>query len=85
MYVKGLTDCTGCGRLTRPSNATANQFNVPTLKRYGQGMCWPCYRDELRRPPVEQPSEAAVREAFEAFIRARRKRGVPEEGLKVAS
>jgi hypothetical protein len=82
-YVRGLTECLGCGRLTRPSTALANAFNVPTIKRYGGGLCLPCYK--AGQPQIEQPSDAAVREAFEAFIRARRKRGIPEEGLRIAS
>jgi hypothetical protein len=83
-YVRGVVPCTGCGRLTRAKTAPADR-HPDTVVRYSRGMCWPCYSEDMTPTSVDRPDEAAIREAFEAYIRARRNRGVPVEGTPVRS
>lgn len=75
-YVRGLSVCVGCGRLLRPSYMRAADFDVTTAKRFGGDSCRPCYEGRKKAVPDE---------ALEAYLNARRRRGIPADGLKIAS
>lgn len=71
--------CIGCNTPFRPRHMTISE--APGTKLHtGQGLCQPCRRQ--RTAPAAQPGrgEEAARQAFELFIRERRRRGIPPEG-----
>lgn len=69
-----IRPCKNCDHPTRPQGLTAK--DAPgTLKRIGE-LCQRCH-NSCELVPVETGKAA---ESLEAFLRARRRRGVPAEG-----
>lgn len=70
--------CTGCGHMTRPTRVKPQ--DAPGARLRAGDLCRVCDNNCGTVPPERA---ALVAHELEVFFRARRRRGVPAEGIKV--
>lgn len=81
-----ITPCTECGHMTRSTRMKLSDY-PNTIARGGRGMCVTCWRNNkgvqgsLSTPERVQQHRYNV-SGLESFMEARRRRGVPTEGLR---